>query len=73
MEVSFLKSLYVLKVYEDSLCCLRAKIYYVLGIFCYPLESLKHQVKFSDLCEIVLSTGRTWYFMFFDKSFHLFM
>ena len=66
-------SLYIFKVYKNSLCCLRAKIYGVFRIFGYTLEGLEHQIELTDLGKIVFSTSRTWYGMLFDKAFHLFL
>ena len=35
-------TLYILEVYEDSLCSLRTEIYRILRILCYSLECLEH-------------------------------
>ena len=66
-------TLYVLEVYEDSLCGLGTKIYHVLCILGYALEGLEHQVEFTDLREVMLSAGRTRDIMLLDKILHLLM
>ena len=52
-------SLYVLEVYEDTLCSLRTQIYGVLCILGNTLESLEHQVELTDVGEIMLAAART--------------
>ena len=66
-------TLYVLKVYKNTLRCLRTKIYYALSILCNSLKRLEHQIEFPDLCKIMFSAGRTWNIILFDICFHLLM
>ena len=63
--------MYIFKVYENTLCRLRAKVNHALGVFCYTLEGLEHQVKFTDLGEIVFAAGRAGDLMFLDILLHL--
>ena len=64
-------TLNILEVYKNTLRSLRTKIYCILSILCYALESLEHKVEFSDSCEIVLAAGWTWNAVLFDEVLHL--
>ena len=64
-------SLYVFEVHKNTLSSLRSQINRILGILCYSLKRLKHQVKLADICKIVASTGWTWNLFFLDKLSHL--
>ena len=66
-------TLYVLEVYEDTLCGLRTEIYGVLRILGNALECLEHQVELTDVGEIVLAAGRARNVVVFDKCLHLFL
>ena len=64
-------TLYILKVYKNTLCCLRTKIYGILRILSNALECLKHQVELTDLRKVLLATAWTANFFFFNIVFHL--
>ncbi len=64
-------SLYIFKVYKNALCSFRSQIYGILCILSHTLEGFEHQVELTDVCEIVLTAGRTRHSMRFDKIHHL--
>ncbi len=66
-------SLYVLEVYENTLCSLRTEIDSVLGILGNTLEGLEHQVELTDICEVVLAAGRAGNLVLVDEVLHLFL
>ena len=66
-------SLYIFKVYEDTLCRLRTKIYRILRILRYPLEGLKHKVKLANTGKIPFSAAGTRNLLFYNKVLHLFL
>ena len=51
-------SLYILEVYEDTLCGFGTEIYRVLRILGNTLEGLEHQVELTDIGEVMLAAGR---------------
>ncbi len=66
-------SLYVLEIYENTLCCFRTQINSVLCIFRNALECFEHQVELTDICEIVLATGRAGDIVILHKRLHFFL
>ena len=66
-------SLHISEVYEDSLCSFRSQINLCLGILCYTLESLKHQVELTDSGKIRLAAFRTRDVIFGNVAFKLFV
>ena len=64
-------SLYVLEVYKDTLCSLRTQIYGVFCILGNSLESLEHQVKLTNVGEIMLAAARTADVIVINVLFHL--
>ena len=67
------RTLYVLEVYEDTLCGLRTEIYGILRILGNTLEGLEHEIELTDTGEVVLTAGRTRNLMLLDEGFHLFL
>ena len=65
------RSLYILEVYKNTLCCFRTEIYGILRILGNTLEGLEHQVKLSDIGEIVLATARAGDLVLFNEILHL--
>ena len=66
-------SLYILEVYEDTLCGLRTEIYRILCILGHALEGFEHQVELTDVCEIVFSAGGAGDLVLFDEVLHFFL
>ena len=52
------RSLHIFEVDKNTLCGFRTQINSILCIFGYTLERLEHQVELTDICEVVLTTGR---------------
>ena len=63
----------ILKVYENTLSSLRTKVYGVLCILGNALEGLKHQVKLTDICEIVCAAAWTADILLVDVVHHFFL
>src|SRR5699024_12028050 len=66
-------SLYIFKVDKDTLGCLRTEIHGVLRVLGHALECLEHQVKLTDIGEVMLAAARTWHVVFVDERLHLFL
>ena len=65
--------LYILEVYEDTLCRLGTEIYGILRILGHALEGLEHEVELADVREIVLAAGRAGNVVVVDPLDHLFI
>ena len=66
-------SLYILKVYKNTLRGLRTQIHRVLRVLCNALEGLEHQIELTDIRKIMFAAGRTGNIMLRNKCFHLFL
>ena len=66
-------TLYVLEVYENTLCGFGTQIYRILCILRNTLEGLEHQVELTDLGKVMLAAGRAGNLIIFDKLHHLFL
>ena len=66
-------SLYILKVYENTLRGFRTKVYGIFCILSYTLEGLEHQVKLTDVCKVMFAAAWAGNLMLFDKFHHLFL
>ena len=66
-------TLHIFEIDKNSLCRFRSEVYRVFVIFRNTLKRLEHQVKLTDICKIMLTTGRTGNIVFFNKVLHLFL
>ena len=66
-------SLDVLKVYENTLGSLGTQINRALGILCYTLECLEHQVKLTDIRKVMGAAAWTADVVVINVLFHLFL
>ena len=66
-------SLYIFKVYKNTLCCLWSQINCIFRILSNSLECLEHQVELTNICKIMFSTSWTWDLFFLNELSHLFL
>ena len=66
-------SLHIFEVYEDTLCGFGTQINHVFRILCYALEGLEHQVKLTDICEVMRAAGRACNLIIVYEFLHFFI
>ena len=64
-------ALYILEVYEDTLCGLRTQVQLVLCVLSDTLEGLEHQVKLTNIGKVMTTAVRAGDLLFVDVIAHL--